>query len=360
MKVLLYSGSQKLIERSGVGRAIYHQMEALSRVGVEYTTDVRDDWDIVHINTIFPASFLLALRARLSGKGVVYHGHSTDLDFRNSFVGSNLVAPLFKQWLRLCYRMGDMVVAPTPYAAEVIRGYDLGKPVVSVSNGIDLDFYRRDEKAGRAFREKYGFKETGKVVLSVGLPIDRKGILDFIQLAKDLPQYQFVWFGDLEVPMLPPHIKEALKTDLPNLHFPGYIRKEELRDAYCGSDVFLFLTQEETEGIVLLEALAMGCPVLVRDIPIYETWLEDGRDVMKASSLEEFREKLQYMLEGETAKRLDRITVAGYQVAAARSIDAVGQQLRRVYESVWQRKEAAEGLQQKTIDGLRRRYEGLF
>ena len=97
MKVLLYSGSQKLIERSGVGRAIYHQQEALRRADVEYTTDVEENWDVVHINTIFPGSFLLALRARLSGKGVVYHGHSTDLDFRNSFVGSNLVAPLFKQ-----------------------------------------------------------------------------------------------------------------------------------------------------------------------------------------------------------------------------------------------------------------------
>ena len=138
--------------------------------------------------------------------------------------------------------------------------------------------------------------------------------------------------------MLPHHIKEALKTDLPNLHFPGYIRKEELRDAYCGSDVFLFLTKEETEGIVLLEALAMGCPVLVRDIPIYKTWLEDGRDVIKASNVNEFCEKLQDMLEGETAKRLGNITAIGYQVAVARSMDAVGLQLKRVYESVWQRK----------------------
>jgi len=338
MKILLYSGAQSLIEHSGVGRAIYHQKEALSRAGVEYITDVRSGWDVVHINTIFPGSFLLALRARLSGKGVVYHGHSTDLDFRNSFVGSNLVAPLFKQWLKLCYAMGDVVVAPTPYAAEVIRSYGLGNSVISVSNGVDLDFYRRDEKAGRAFRERHGFSESDKVVLSVGLPIDRKGILDFIQLAKELPQYQFVWFGDLEIPMLPQYIKEALKTELPNLHFPGYVCKEELRNAYCGSDVFLFLTKEETEGIVLLEALAMECPVLVRDIPIYKTWLENGRDVIKAGTLDEFREKLQDMLEGEISKRLGSIVDSGYQVASARSVDAVGQRLKQVYERVWRQK----------------------
>ena len=45
MKVLLYSGAQKMIEKSGVGRAIYHQMEALDANHVEYTTNVKDDWD---------------------------------------------------------------------------------------------------------------------------------------------------------------------------------------------------------------------------------------------------------------------------------------------------------------------------
>lgn len=331
MKVLLYSGSQNLIEKSGVGRAIYHQKEALAQNQVEYTTDVNDDWDVVHINTIFPASYQLARRAHREGKKVVYHGHSTEEDFRNSFIGSNLVAPLFKKWLTLCYRQGDVIVTPTPYAKKLIDNYHTGRPVVSISNGIDLSFYQRDEAAGRAFREKYGFTPEDKVVLSVGLPIDRKGILDFIELARELPQYQFIWFGDLNLPMIPPHIREALKTDLPNLHFPGYIRKEELRDAYSGSDVFLFLTKEETEGIVLLEALAMKCPVLVRDIPIYEDWLIDGKQVCKARTVEGFARKLNAMLDGSLAKELPRMLEAGYEVAKERSIAAVGWQLAREY-----------------------------
>lgn len=342
MKVLLYSGSQRLIEKSGVGRAIYHQMEALRENQVEFTIDVEDDWDVVHINTIFPASYRLARRARRQGKKVVYHGHSTQEDFRNSFIGSNMAAPLFKKWLTLCYSQGDVIIAPTPYAKNLIDSYRTGRPVVSISNGIDLDFYQRDEQAGRAFREKYGFSSEDKVVLSVGLPIDRKGILEFISLAKELPQYQFVWFGDLTLPMIPQHIREALKTDLPNLHFPGYIPKEELRDAYSGSDVFLFLTHEETEGIVLLEALAMKCPVLVRDIPIYRGWLNDGEEVVKARTQEGFARKLVSMLEGPLGRELPRITEMGYRAAADRSIAAVGQLLREEYYSLCEGNSAVE------------------
>ena len=347
MKVLLYSGAQKVIEKSGVGRAIYHQMEALDANHVEYTTNIDDDWDVAHINTIFPKSFLLARRAHHQGKKVVYHGHSTEEDFRNSFIGSNLAAPLFKKWLTLCYSQGDVVIAPTPYAKRLLDGYRIGRPVVSISNGIDLSFYRRDEEAGRAFRRKYGFSDDDQVVLSVGLPIDRKGILDFIEMARRLPQYQFIWFGDLNLPMIPPHIREALGTKLPNLHFPGYIPKEELRDAYCGSDVFLFMTKEETEGIVLLEALAMKCPVLVRDIPIYEDWLVDGRQVYKASTLDGFQEKLVSMLDGAERKNLSRVTEAGYEVAKSRSIASVGWQLAREYRRLTEQPPEPVNLEKK-------------
>ena len=54
MKVLLHSDKMKQIEKSGVGRAIKHQMKALELNNVEYTLDVNDDYDIIHINTIFP------------------------------------------------------------------------------------------------------------------------------------------------------------------------------------------------------------------------------------------------------------------------------------------------------------------
>lgn len=56
MKVLLFFEGEKVISTSGIGRALKHQKQALTMAGIEYTLDPNDDFDILHINTVGPAS----------------------------------------------------------------------------------------------------------------------------------------------------------------------------------------------------------------------------------------------------------------------------------------------------------------
>lgn len=330
MKVLLHSDKMETIEKSGVGRAIIHQMRALELNGVDYTTNPNDDYDIIHINTIFPESLAMAKKAKKNGKKIVYHAHSTEEDFRNSFTFSNQLAPLFKTWLKTCYKIADVIVTPTPYSKRLLENYKLNKRIVAISNGIDVEFFKKNVENGKSFRKDYGFSDDDKVVIAVGLYMERKGILDFVELAKRCPEYKFVWFGYLNLNLVPPKIRKAVETVLPNLYFPGYVPREELVKAYSGADLFLFPTLEETEGIVLLEALASEIPTLIRDIPIYEGWFQDGKNVYKASNVDEFEIKMKKILEGE----LPNLTKEGYKVAKERDIKNIGKQLKELYESI--------------------------
>lgn len=326
MKVLLYVGGRKLVAKSGVGHAIAHQEKAMQENGVEYTTNPKEDYDLVCINTLLPDSFLMALRAKRRGRAVCWYGHSTEEDFRNSFVGSNRLAPLFKRWLCLCYNQADVIVTPTPYSRRLLDSYGLKPPVVALSNGIDTGFFQKKVGRREAFREKYGILKDEKVILSVGLPIERKGILDFIALAKEMPDYQFYWFGDTVNSLIPAKIREAMEEPIPNLHFPGYVDSKELKDAYDGSDLFLFLSSEETEGIVILEAMAMEIPVLVRDIPVYEGWLVDKENVYKGRTVEEFKETAEKII----SRRLPLLTEAARKTAYERDIKKVGQKSKEI------------------------------
>lgn len=330
MKVLLYTEGEKLFSKSGLGKAIHHQMQALEYENIEYTTNIQDNYDIVHINWYGPNSFALAKIAKKKGKKIVYHAHSTEEDFKNGFIFCKQISPAFKKWLIKCYSLGDVIITPTPYSKKLLEGYGIEKKIYAISNGIDLDKFKRDEKLGKRFREKYHYKETDKIIIGVGLYIERKGIVDFVELAKRLPEYQFIWFGYSPLSAATKEVREAVKTKLDNLKFPGYVPQQEIVDAMNGCDLYLFPTFEETEGIPIIEACACKTPALIRDIPIFEDWLEDGKNVYKAKNVDEMEEKIAKIINQE----LPYLGEEAYQVAKERDIKEIGKQLRKVYEEV--------------------------
>lgn len=320
---------QNLIEKSGVGRAIYHQQSAARKNKIELAKNL-EEADIVHINTVFPKSLFLAKKAKKRGIPVVYHAHSTKEDFRNSYIGSNLFAPLFGKWIQYCYNTGTIIITPTEYSKRLLMSYGIKKRVETISNGVDLTFYDRKNADRMSFRKKYGYTAEQKVIMSVGLTIERKGISDFVELAKRMPEYQFIWFGETNLNTVPIKTRKAVRTKLPNLRFAGYVNPEELREAYGSCDLFLFPSREETEGIVVLEALAMKIPMLLRDIPVYEDWLAENKEVYKAKNVKDFEQKARKILEGE----LPNLAEAGYRVAEARSLENIGIKLGEIYRKI--------------------------
>ncbi|MBR3210528.1 MAG: glycosyltransferase [Bacilli bacterium] len=330
MKILLYTEGEKMFSKSGLGKAIKHQMKALESQNIEYTTDLKDDYDIVHINFYGPKSVAIAKKAHKEGKKVVYHAHSTEEDFRNGFILSKQLAPFFKKWLIKCYSLGDIIVTPTPYSKRLLEGYGIQRKIVAISNGIELDKFKVDKKAKDRFRKRYHYSDQDKVVIGIGLYIERKGIVDFVELAKRLPEYKFIWFGYSPLSAATKEVRKAVNTKLDNLVFAGYVEQDIIVEAMNGCDLYLFPTLEETEGIPIIEACACKTNALIRDIPIFEEWLEEGKNVYKAKDVDEFEKKIKLILE----KKLPPLGEKAYQVAKERDIKTVGKQLKEVYEEV--------------------------
>lgn len=334
MKVLLYSENLKQIGKSGLGKAIQHQKEALHLNGMDYTTDLEDDFDILHINTYFPKSYYVAHKLSSKGIPVVFHAHSTEEDFRNSFKFSNQLAPFFKQWLIQSYRQGDILIAPTPYAKRLLDSYDIGREIVSISNGIDLRCFTQIDNARDKFILDYHYKQDDFIVMGIGLYLERKGILDFVELAKRMPDVQFIWFGYTDFKLVPDKIKDAIQTKLPNLKFAGYVQNETIILALQACDLFLFPTMEETEGIPALEACAAKTNFIVRDIPVFDDWLIDGVHAYKGKTVDDF----QRLIDQSKAKKLPALGENAYQVAKERDLHQIGKQLIDVYDKAIQLK----------------------
>lgn len=82
---------------------------------------------------------------------------------------------------------------------------------------------------------------------------------------------------------------------------------------------------------MLLEALAMKLQVLMRDIPIYENWFQDGKNAYKASALPEFESKITKILSGELPPTIE----GGYEAVKERDIGAIGKELIKIYETLF-------------------------
>ena len=332
MKVLIYFEGQQLLSKSGIGRAFDHQKKALESAGVPYSTDENElDFDILHINTYGLNSQRMVRRAKRADKKVIYHAHSTEEDFRNSFIGSNQVSAIYKKHLVRLYSSADFIITPTLYSKKVIEGYGIEQPIEAISNGIDLTRFNRNVEKEKQFRDYFQLPLDKKVIISVGLYFERKGLVDFVEVARRFPEYTFIWFGHTPLYTIPKKIRAIIQGDHPdNVIFPGYIKGDIIEGAYTNADLFFFPSYEETEGIVVLEALASRQHVLVREIPVYNGWLVPGENAYMGRTNEDFCNQIEQIIE----KKAIDLRENGWQTAQGKSIQAIGQQLKSVYEKV--------------------------
>lgn len=79
--------------------------------------------------------------------------------------------------------------------------------------------------------------------------------MDFVELARSIPDVRFFWFGYTNLNLVPKSIRTAIENAPENLCFPGYVERDELRDAYCGCD------------LNLLRSMPVGITRISRSIP---------------------------------------------------------------------------------------------
>ena len=330
MKVLLYFEGAEKIKKSGIGRAMRHQMIALTKAGVDFTIDPKDSYDMVHINTLYSKSKKILKKCNKKGIPAIVHGHSTYEDFRNSFRLWKVMSWWFYPQLTYMYKHAGMIITPTPYSERLIKSYNLCPNVVNLTNGIDLNEYAPDEAKLEAFKKYFNITDQ-KVVIGIGFPFERKGIHDFFEVARMNPDITFIWFGFLQKSLTTLKILKAIKNRPSNVIMPGYIDNSIIKGAMQYASCLFFPSYEETEGIVVLEALASKLPVLVRRIGVYDGWLIENENCLMGENNEDFSNKIQYLINHDNQEMVDK----GYKVVEERTLDIVGEKLKSIYEKFY-------------------------
>jgi 1,2-diacylglycerol-3-alpha-glucose alpha-1,2-galactosyltransferase len=122
-----------------------------------------------------------------------------------------------------------------------------------------------------SIRKQWQFKRF--TVLGVGQVQHRKGVLDFIEVAKKLPAVDFVWAGGFSFKAMTAGYEELKKVmDNPpsNVRFLGIIPREKMNELYHGCDLFFLPSFDELMPMSVLEAAVCDKPILLRDLELYQ------------------------------------------------------------------------------------------
>ncbi len=225
------------------------------------------DFDLVHIHTPFLAHRAGVRWARRHGLPCVETYHTLFEEYFHHYLPF-----LPKAWLAAAARMISRkecdgvtaVIAPSSAMKNALLAYGVSSPVHIIPTGLrGADFSNCD---GHAFRARHAISAERPVMAYVGRVAFEKN-LDFLlqvtdQVRRSVSDVLLVIAG--EGPARASLERAVAKRGLTdNVRFVGYLeRRTELPACYCAADVFVFASKTETQGLVLLEAMALGVPVV--------------------------------------------------------------------------------------------------
>jgi 1,2-diacylglycerol-3-alpha-glucose alpha-1,2-glucosyltransferase len=319
----------------GMGTIVPLWISELEKLGCKVNVnDSKSDYDILHIHNPLPKSIGAGIMAKLKRKPIVVHAHHLPELIKGGFKGGTLLYPLNKIYSRFFFGLGDVIVAPSPFAVRSLQTLGVKKPFKVIFNGVDRNRFKKDAESGKKFREH--FKIGGDfMVLSVGLRIPRKGVDTFVETAAEFDKLhpgsnvKFVWVGGSE-----PLLVDAMPGGkLPgNVLFTGFIPLDLLLGSYSAADAFMLPTRAESYGNVVLEAAACGLPIILRNIPAFDDWLTDKTDCLKCNNRKDFVHAVETIWQDSTVNTTLR--AGSEKLAVNHDIVNTARKLYDVYSSV--------------------------
>jgi 1,2-diacylglycerol 3-alpha-glucosyltransferase len=234
--------------------------QTLARIG-------KSKFDVVHIHTPFLAHYAALRFAREFKTPVVATYHTLFEEYLHHYVPllpRHIGRSLARRFSRAQCNQLDTIIAPSQAMRDALLEYGIGKPIEILPTGLPAERFRLGD--GCAFRSRHGIAANRPLLLFVGRAAHEKNIGFLLEMMCEMrrlsPETLLLIAG--EGPAASGLRTRAAQLSLSeSARFMGYFDREvELQDCYRAADVFVFASLTETQGLVLLEAMAQGVPVV--------------------------------------------------------------------------------------------------
>jgi 1,2-diacylglycerol 3-alpha-glucosyltransferase len=227
----------------------------------------RAEFDLVHIHTPFIAHYAGVRFARRANIPVLATYHTFFEEYLHHYlpaVPRTLGRFIAKAFTRAQCAQVQALIAPSEPMRAVLDAYGVRTPIHVLPTGLAADRFRAGD--GAIFRARAGIAPDRPLMTYIGRVAHEKNIGFLVQVLRrvlqQVPQAMLVIAGEGAA-------REGLRAQVASLglaasvHFAGYLERDtELLDCYAAADAFVFASRTETQGLVLLEAMAQGAAVV--------------------------------------------------------------------------------------------------
>lgn len=296
--------------------------------------------DIVHIHHPFLLSSVAIMYGKRLGipKILTLHTQYEQYAHYVSPIPERLTQEAIKMIIHnLSYKI-DCITTPSESMRELIRSYGVKNRIEIIPNAIHLISFKEDDVFKRTeIKKKYNLKEDDKITLFVGRVASEKSIDKIIKALaiikkRDISKVKLLIIGDGPAMDELKQLARTLKIEK-DVIFAGTVSYEEIRHYYKMAYVFTIASTTETFGIVTIEALASGVPVLAVKAPGAVDILTDGVDgLLVDNDVEKFANALEKII-GEPELR-EKLSRGALKTSEKYSIDTISERMLNLYREV--------------------------
>ncbi|MDD5191860.1 MAG: glycosyltransferase [Candidatus Nanoarchaeia archaeon] len=290
--------------------------------------------DIVHFMIPTPLSLATVKAARALNLKVVAHSH-TQPENLEPYVPlfRKTASKIFYKYLINTYNKADIIICPSKFAEQLIKLRGVQPETKVISNGVNLSKFKKIRNPHK-HAEKYGFSRDTKKIMFVGRLDPEKNVNLILNSIPHICKS----YGNFEICIIGKgRLKEQLEKTAKKIKgghkikFLGFVSDEELIRAYNFCDIFVLPSFVELEGMVVLEAMACGKPILISNAENSASryFVNDNGFLFDPNSPKQLAEKCLKILKNK--KLMKKMGEKSYKDAKGYNIDKCISKLEEVY-----------------------------
>lgn len=246
------------------------------------------DCDVVHFHTIGNRTWR---KLNQQGPKKVVTAHIVPASFIGSIILAKYWAPLARRYMHWYYNRADKVLAVSGMVARTLHD-ELHIPKEKIEtfyNTVEMAKYAPGKSGRSHARKKLDIADDTFVVLGNGQVQPRKRLDVFVEMARALPDVQFIWVGGIPFKQLGADhnaMASLMAHTPPNMMITGVIPHDDVITYLHAADVFCLPAEQENHPMCVLEAAGAQLPIVLRDLPEYDDTFKD--DAIRCRTNDEF------------------------------------------------------------------------